>query len=78
MPAAFLRVPLAVALVAECDAVADVVRELRSLRDRFNMVRNIRRNASTVSFAVVTEILVPAHDRCRPVTMPLFVVCRVR
>ena len=42
MPAAFLRVPLAVALVAERDAVLDAVRKVRSLVDPFDVVRDVR------------------------------------
>ena len=63
MPTAFLRVPLAVTFVAKCDAVADAVREVRSLTDRFDMVRDVRSNHPTVSLAALTEILIPAHDR---------------
>ena len=78
MPAALLRVPFAVALVAERDTVLDTVRKLRSLADGFDVVRNIRRYHPAIPLAVLAEILVSAHDRCRPVTVSLFVVCRVR
>ena len=64
MPAAFLRMSLAVALVAERDAVADAVHELQSFADRYDMVRDVRCNRPAVPFAVLTEILVSAHDRC--------------
>ena len=78
MPATLLWVPLAVAFVAERDTVAYSVREVRSFADWFNMVRNVRWNVPSVTLAVLTEVLVPAHDRRRPVTVPLLVVCRVR
>lgn len=69
-----LRVPLAVALVAERDTVADAIREVRSLADRFNVVRNVRWHVPSVPLAILTEVLIPAHDRRRPITVPLFVV----
>lgn len=62
MPAAFLRVPLTMTLVAECHAIADTVREVRSLADRLDMVRDVCRNVSAVPLAVLTEVLIPAHD----------------
>ena len=63
MPAALLRVPFAVALVAERDAVADAVREFWSFADGFDVVRNVRRNVPAIPLAVLAEILIPAHDR---------------
>lgn len=78
MPAAFLRVPLAVALVAERYAVTDAVREVRPLADRFDVVRDVCRNAPAVPLAVLAEVLIPAHNRSRPVTVPLLVVRRIR
>ena len=63
MPPALLRMPLAVALVAERNAVIDVVREVWSLTDRFDMVRNVRCYISAVPLAVLAEILISAHDR---------------
>ena len=78
MPAAFFRVPLGVALVAECDAVLDTVREIRSFVDGFDVVRDVCRDRPAVPLAVLAEILVPAHNRGRPVTVPLSVVGRIR
>lgn len=77
MFAAFLRVPLAVALVAECGAVSDAVCKVRSLADGFDVVRNVRGYRPAVPLAILTEILIPAHDRRRPITVPLFVVDRI-
>ena len=74
MPTALLRVPLAVALMAERDAVADAVREFWSFADGFDVVRNVCRYHPAIPLAVLTKMLVPAHDRSRPVTVPLFVV----
>lgn len=78
MPAALLRVPFAVALVAERDTVLDTERKLWSLRDRFDMMGNIRCYHPAVPLAVLAKILIPAHDCCRPVTVPLLVVRRIR
>ena len=77
MPAALLRVPLAVTLMAERDAVADAVREFWSFADGFDVVRNVRRNVPAIPLAILTEVLVPAHDRRRPITVPLLVVSRI-
>ena len=78
VPAAFLRVPLAVAPMAERDSVAQTVRKVRSLTDRFDVVCNVCRYHPAIPLAVLTEVLIPAHDRCRPITVSLFVVRRVR
>lgn len=73
-----LRMPLAVALMAERDTVADAVRKVRSLRNRLYMVRDVRSYVPAVPLAILTEILIPAHDRRRPITVTLLVVCRIR
>lgn len=78
MPAALLRVPFAVAFVAERDAVLDAIREVRSFADGFDVVRNVRWHHPSVPLAVLTEVLIPAHDRRRPVAVPLLVVRRIR
>lgn len=62
MSAAFLRVPLAVTFVAERDAVADAVREVRSFTYRFDMVRNDCCHRPAIPLAVLTEVLVSTHD----------------
>ena len=78
MPAALLGVSFAVTLVAKRDAIADAVSEVGSVCDRFNVVRDVRCYRPAVPLAVLTEILVSAHDRCRPITVPLSVVRRIR
>ena len=78
MSATLLRVPFSVALVAERDTVADAVRKVRSLRNRLYMVRDVRSYVPAVPLAILTEILIPAHDRCRPITVPMLVIRRVR
>ena len=78
MPPALLRVSLTVALMAERDTVAQAVREVWSLCDWLYMVCNLCRYHASVPLAVLTEVFIPAHDRRRPIAMPLLVVRRVR
>ena len=77
MPAALLRMTFVVALPAERDAVAQLIREVWSLRDRHDVVRDLCRNHAPVPLAILTEILITTQDLVRPLPMPLLVVHRI-
>lgn len=74
MPAALLRVSFAVASVTERYPVAQAVREVGSLADRLYMVCDLGWRVPAVSLAVLTQVLIPSQNVCRPPSVFLRVV----